>query len=58
VFLNGTPVGQTPLNLEDLPSGSRAIRLELEGYDRWSSSVRVVANQQTVTSVELRPSTR
>ena len=56
VLVNGVPVGTTPLLLQDLPVGSRVVRLELDGYERWSSAVRVVANERALTSVDLRPS--
>ncbi|MQA28377.1 MAG: PEGA domain-containing protein [Luteitalea sp.] len=55
VFVNGEPVGFTPLELKNVPAGSRAIRLQAEGYQRWSAAVRVVANQQTRVSATLHP---
>ena len=53
VFVNGAFVGSTPLILENLPVGSRAVRIEADGYQRWSASTRVVANQQTRVSATL-----
>ena len=53
VFVNGAPVGSTPLVLDNLPVGSRAVRIEAEGYQRWSASTRVVANKQTRLSATL-----
>ena len=53
VFVNGTFVGSTPLTLENLPVGSRAVRIEADGYQRWSSSTQVVANQQRRVSATL-----
>ena len=47
VFVNGEPAGMTPLTLARVPAGSRAVRIELEGYETWSTSARVVANQRT-----------
>jgi hypothetical protein len=47
VFINGQPVGTTPLTLKNLPVGSRAVRVEAAGYRVWSASVQVTANQQT-----------
>jgi hypothetical protein len=55
VFVNGVSVGATPLLLSDVPVGSRVVRVEIEGHRRWSSAVRIVANQLTTTIVELRP---
>ena len=53
VFVNGAFVGSTPLVLENLAVGSRAVRIEADGYQRWSASTRVVANQQTRVSATL-----
>ena len=53
VFVNGAFVGSTPLVLDNLPVGSRAVRIEADGYQRWSSSTQVVANRQTRVSATL-----
>jgi hypothetical protein len=53
VFVGGTAVGTTPIVLRDLPVGSRVIRIEAEGYQTWSSSVRVIANVQTPVTATL-----
>ena len=53
VFVNGAFVGSTPFVLENLPVGSRAIRIEAEGYRRWSGLTQVVANRQTRVSATL-----
>jgi len=55
VFINGVSVGTTPLLLQDLPVGSRAVRVEREGHERWSSTVRIIADERTVVMVELQP---
>jgi hypothetical protein len=56
VFINGQPAGTTPMTLRDLPVGSRAVRVSLEGYDRWSRAVQIVANRRTdVNAVLARP---
>jgi hypothetical protein len=56
VFINGEPMGVTPLVLTELPVGSRAIRLEVDDHTPWSSTIRVVAGQQTRISATLFPS--
>jgi PEGA domain-containing protein len=53
VVLNGTLLGTTPLVVEDLPVGSRAVVVRRDGYRPWSSSIRVVANQRTVVTANL-----
>lgn len=54
VFVNGRPVGSTPLELQDLPAGSRAIRIEADGYQSWSSAIRVIADQQVRVTATLQ----
>jgi hypothetical protein len=56
VFVNGVARGATPLLLQDLPVGSRVVRVELQGHERWTSAVRIVANRRAVAMAELRPS--
>ena len=53
VFLNGEPVGSTPLNLSSVVAGSHALRLELDGYRRWTSSIRVVAGEPNRVTASL-----
>jgi len=58
VYVNGAAVGVTPLVLQDVPVGSRAVRVDLAGYERWSSVLQIVANERTVATATLRPSGR
>jgi hypothetical protein len=53
VFVDGKLVGTTPMLLPSVPAGSHAIRLERDGYQRWSSSVRVVASEQNRVTASL-----
>jgi len=53
VFLNGRHVGTTPLTLEGVPAGSHALRLELDGYRRWTSAVRVAAGERNRITASL-----
>jgi hypothetical protein len=53
VFMDGNLVGTTPMALASVPVGSHAIRLEHEGYQHWSSSVRVVASEQNRVTASL-----
>ena len=43
VLLDNAPVGTTPLLLPGIRPGSHKVRLELEGYHPWSTSVNVEA---------------
>ena len=53
VFMDGKLVGTTPMALPSVPAGSHAIRLEHDGYRRWSSSVRVVASENNRVTASL-----
>jgi hypothetical protein len=54
-FINGEPIGVTPLVLSEVPVGSRAIRLEADDHMPWTSTARVVAGQQTRVIATLSP---
>jgi hypothetical protein len=58
VSINGIVHGRTPLMIRDLGAGSRVLRLDLPGYERWSWAVTVVANRRTPVTVKLRPESR
>jgi len=54
VSVDGRVVGATPLLLKGIRAGSRVVRIESEGYERWSFSARVVANQETAVLATLQ----
>jgi PEGA domain-containing protein len=58
VFMNGQRVGTTPLVLQNLDVGSRALRLTLDGHETWSRAVQVVANERATVVARLQRSTR
>ena len=45
VFVDGSPVGLTPLRLPELAAGSHTIRLELAGHRPWTTTVSLRAGQ-------------
>jgi serine/threonine-protein kinase len=53
VFVDGRQAGTTPLTLPGVSVGAHAVRLELEGYQRWSASVQVVASEQNRVTASL-----
>ena len=53
VFLDGRAVGNTPLSMPDVRAGEHAVRLEHDGYRRWSGSVRVVAAERNRVTASL-----
>jgi hypothetical protein len=55
VFINNEYAGETPLRLRNLPVGSRAVLLRLDGYHPWSRGVRVVANEPATVAAQLAP---
>lgn len=58
VFLNGARVGRTPVVLDNLQVGSRAVRVRLDGHESWSRAVDVVANQRSSVVALLEPARR
>jgi hypothetical protein len=55
VFVNGVLAGTTPLQLRNLPVGSRAVRIVKEGYKPWHGTVQIVSDRRTVTTASLIP---
>ncbi|CAN5777983.1 hypothetical protein BH18ACI5_BH18ACI5_16830 [soil metagenome] len=53
VFVDGKPVGVTPVRVPDLPSGSHVVRLELPDHRPWTTSARVRAGEQERVSGSL-----
>jgi hypothetical protein len=47
VLLDGKNVGQTPLNLSEVPIGSHVVRIEMAGKKTWTSTARVAAGKKT-----------
>jgi hypothetical protein len=47
VFLDGRPVGTTPLTLRAVPPGDHQIAMERDGYQRWSASVKISSGEQS-----------
>jgi hypothetical protein len=46
-------VGTTPVLLSAIRAGEHALRLEHDGYRRWTSLVRVVANERNRVTASL-----
>ena len=46
VFIDGKPVGTTPLSVGEIPIGSHVVRLELPDHRIWSTTARVSSGQQ------------
>jgi TonB family protein len=55
VFVDGRRVGTTPLDGLRLPPGPHDVSLTLDGHDRWSGSIDVVAGRRSRLEKELVP---
>jgi hypothetical protein len=53
VFVDGKPAGKTPTEVSSVDAGSHALRIELDGYQRWTSAVRVVAGERNRVTASL-----
>ena len=53
VFVDGRLAGVTPLTMADIKAGSHVVRLEMTGYRRWSTSIRVVAGERDRVAASL-----
>jgi serine/threonine protein kinase len=53
VYVDGRLVGTTPMSVASIRVGSHVVRLELDGYRRWSDAVRVVAGERTRVAASL-----
>jgi PEGA domain len=47
VFVDRGRVGMSPIRLSKVRAGSHTVRIDLNGYERWSRAVAVVTNQST-----------
>ena len=56
VFLNGRRAGRTPLVLTDVPAGSTAVRVTMDGHQPWSRAIQIVAYQRTRVTATLERS--
>jgi hypothetical protein len=54
VFVDGQQIGETPVELAGLRAGSHVVRIERDGYDRWTTAVLVVADKETSVSAKLQ----
>jgi eukaryotic-like serine/threonine-protein kinase len=53
VFVNDRPVGSTPLVIPGLPAGPATVRIEMDGYETWATTVKVSAGEQTRVGASL-----
>jgi hypothetical protein len=55
IYVDGRLAGFTPIADWQAPVGSHVVRLELDGYQRWSAVIRIVADETNHLIAKLRP---
>jgi hypothetical protein len=55
VFVDQQLVGESPVLMSALRAGSHVVRLEGDGYERWSRAIMVPSGKQTVVNARLEP---
>jgi serine/threonine-protein kinase len=53
VFLDGRLVGTTPLVVPGVAAGEHALHLDRDGYQRWSSTIRIVTTEKNRVTASL-----
>jgi serine/threonine protein kinase len=53
VFVNDRLIGSTPLAIPELPAGPTAVRIEMDGYQPWVTTVGVKAGERVVVTASL-----
>lgn len=53
VFVDNRLIGTTPFSLSEIVTGDHTIRIELSGYRRWSSPVRIIASERNRVTASL-----
>ena len=53
VVVDGREVGTTPTVVSDVAAGIRSVRIELDGYQPWETSVDVPASDQVRVGASL-----
>ena len=53
VFVDEALVGTTPLQIDAIAGGDHAVRFELDGFDKWSTTAHVTAGTRTRVSGSL-----
>jgi len=53
VFVDGTLVGTTPFLMDAIAAGDHAVRMELDGFNPWTASTKVVGGERARVSGSL-----
>ena len=52
-YVNDRLVGSTPVTIPDVPAGTASVRIELDGYETWTTTARVGAGDETRVAASL-----
>jgi hypothetical protein len=55
IFLDGKPIGVTPLRIGEVPIGSHVVRLELPDHRAWTGTATVVSGKEARVTGSLEP---
>ena len=55
VFVDGMPVGSTPLVLPDVTAGSHTVRIEMPGYRPWITTITLSRGMRSRVGASLEP---
>ena len=53
VYVNDRLAGSTPVAIPGVPAGDARVRIEMDGYQPWTTTVRVNAGEQTRVAASL-----
>ena len=55
VFIDDSLIGTTPLLLSNVAAGSRSVRIELSGYQMWTTAIQIKPSARLRVSASLQP---
>jgi hypothetical protein len=53
VYVDGAFVGRTPFVIASVSPGPHEVRIELDGHQRWATTVQVAAGERTRVAASL-----
>jgi hypothetical protein len=53
VLVNSRLAGSTPLTIPDIPAGPATVRIEMDGYQAWTTTIHVNAGEAVRVNASL-----
>jgi hypothetical protein len=53
VLVNNRLAGSTPLTIPDIPAGPATVRIEMDGYQTWATTIQVNAGEPARVNASL-----